>query len=97
LDHRADGDYSEPITSIKYKSSFIREALEGITLLKGVGFIFAYGFGTLLCSIFHLFAQITKKKDVQASGHYRLLAAFRLHNHKRTIISGNGTMLEFYF
>jgi hypothetical protein len=53
----------------------------GEDLLKGVGFIFAYGCGTLLCSIFLRFAQITKKKDVQASGHYPRLAAFWLHNH----------------
>jgi hypothetical protein len=95
LDHHSDGDYSELIISIKYKSRFIREALKGTTLLKGVAFIFAYGCGTLLCSVFRLFPQITKKKDVQASGHYPLLAAFWLHNHKREIISVNGTMIKF--
>jgi hypothetical protein len=34
----------------KYKSRFILEALKGITLLKGVGFILAYGCGTLYFS-----------------------------------------------
>jgi hypothetical protein len=75
LDHRSDGDYSEPITPTKYKSRFIPEALKGTTLLKEVEFIFAYGCGTHLSSIFRLFAH-TKKKDMHASGYYPRLSCF---------------------